>query len=171
MYASYSRELKVKETLDDLGVECFIPMRYEMVDHQGERRRELVPAIHSLIFIHDTQERITGLKMYHRDCVALQYMVRRPRLDTESTEILTVPDAQMQHFIRVATSYDDNIVYLDYSDFLHKEGKRVRVIDGNFTGVEGVIKRIKKNKIVVVLLDGVAAVAITHLPPRFLQLI
>jgi transcription antitermination factor NusG len=61
--------------------------------------------------------------------------------------------------------------HLTYSDYLDKQGKRVRIIDGNFAGVEGVIKRIKRDRIVVVLLKGIAAVAITQLPPSFIELI
>jgi len=90
---------------------------------------------------------------------------------THAPEIITVPDKQMANFMRVSSVIDDNVVYLRYEDFLNKEGKRVKVIDGNFAGVEGVVKRIKRDRVVVVLLQDVAAVAITHLPPSYLQLL
>ena len=44
-------------------------------------------------------------------------------------------------------------------------------MEGCFAGVEGTLKRIKKNKHVVVQLEGVAAVAITYLSPSSLVLI
>jgi transcription antitermination factor NusG len=47
----------------------------------------------------------------------------------------------------------------------------VRVNEGHFAGVEGVIKRIRKNKHVVVQIEGVAAVAITFVPASYLTLI
>jgi transcription antitermination factor NusG len=43
-------------------------------------------------------------------------------------------------------------------------GRRVRITAGRFKGVEGVIKRIKKNKYFLIQIDGVAAVAITYVP-------
>ena len=171
MYVSYSRELKVKEALDGLAIDCYVPMRYEMVEHDGERHRELVPAIHNLIFVRSSQERLTELKMTNKTCTLMQYMISKSRTQQEPTDIITVPDAQMKNFMRVADSYDDKVMFLEYTDFLDKEGKKVRIVDGNFTGVEGVIKRIKKNKIVVVLLKGVAAVAVTHIHPHQLELI
>lgn len=43
--------------------------------------------------------------------------------------------------------------------------------DGDFVGVEGVIKRVKRNKHVVVQLEGLVAVAIAYIPGAYLQLI
>lgn len=167
MYCVYASELKVKSELDKLGVECFLPMKYDFVEHDGERRRQLVPAIHNLIFVHESIETITSLKMFNAVCVNLQYMM------TETTDgirqFLIVPDRQMDNFMRVASEMSDDVVYLRYDDFLNKEGRKVRIIDGNFNGVEGVIKRIKKNRIVVVMLKNIAAVAIMGIPPEHLQ--
>lgn len=86
-------------------------------------------------------------------------------------EIMVVPDRQMDNFLRVARMQDESVMFLEYSDFIRKVGKRVRIKAGTFTGVEGVVKRIKNNKHVVVQIEGVAAVAITFVPPAFLELI
>ena len=170
MYCSYRSELKVKKELDRLHVPYYLPMEYQLVEHDGERRRELVPAIHNLIFVHSSQREITKLKMYNKKCTTLQYMVSNSA-DDEKSEIIVVPSRAMENFIRVSSSHDDHVRHLTYSDYLDKQGKRVRIIDGNFAGVEGVIKRIKRDRIVVVLLKGIAAVAITQLPPSFIELI
>ena len=45
------------------------------------------------------------------------------------------------------------------------------VTDGFFAGVEGKLKRIKKNKHLVVEIEGVMAVAIVFLPPKSLMLL
>ena len=87
MYCSYRSELKVKRELDRLHVACYLPMEYQLVEHDGERRRQLVPAIHNLIFVHDSQREITRLKMYNKVCTSLQYMVRSGA-DDEKSEIL-----------------------------------------------------------------------------------
>ena len=171
MYCAYCSELKVKEELDKLHIDNYLPMVYQLVDHEGERRRELVPAIHNLLFVHHSQEEITRLKMFNKACTAMQYMIHRPTVVSDRSEIIVVPDVQMANFIRVTSVQSEDLVYLKYTDFLDKVSQRVRVIDGNFTGAEGVIKRIKKDRVVVVLVKGVAAVAITHLPPSYLQLI
>ena len=172
MRVTYSRELLAKEFLESIGVECFLPMHYEYVEGKHPRHRKLVPAIKNIIFIHSTREHITELKMYKKEMASLRYMMH-PILDEEHNllrhEILTVPDKQMENFIRVASVDDDRIFYIENLDFAGKPGQRVRVTDGDFAGVEGVIKRVKKNKCVVVQIEGVAAVAIAFLPSAFLQ--
>ena len=56
-------------------------------------------------------------------------------------------------------------------DFAGRPSKRVKVVAGDFTGIEGVIKRVKRNKCVVVQIEGVVAVAIAYIPQAFLRVI
>lgn len=170
MRVTYQRELKMKSQLDELGIENFVPMQYEVTGQGGQSKYELVPAIHNLIFVRSTQENLTLLKMTREGLAPLRYMMK-PAKDGNGQEIMRVPDRQMENFIRVASAGNDKVRFLEYGDFLTQPGRRVRVTDGYFAGVEGVIKRIKNNKHVVVQIDGVAAVAIAYVPRQSLQAI
>lgn len=171
MRVTYSQELKVKASLDEEGIENFLPMTYQLVDVNGDRRRCLVPAIHNLIFVHSTQERITQLKMFKKAFASLRYMMAPLTSGSVKQEILKVRDSEMENFLRVASVPDDSVMFLDWSTVMERIKRRVMVVDGPFAGVEGIIMRIHKNKHVVVKLKGVAAVAITFLPPAFLKLL
>lgn len=83
--------------------------------------------------------------------------------------IMTVPDRQMENFMRVATKTDESVMFLDEKTVVGKEGKRVRIMGGAFEGVEGVIRRVKRCKRVVVELEGVASVAIAFVPVGWLR--
>lgn len=169
MRVTYGREVKVKEALDNLGIENFLPMHYELVDPgDGNKKRMLVPAIHNLIFIYDSREDITLLKTTRREFQPLRYITKR-FAESIDDNILTVPDSQMQNFIRVASVQDDSVMFLETGDYINKIGQRVQITEGYFAGVEGVVKRIKKNKHVVVQLEGLAAVAITYVPATCLR--
>ena len=169
MRVTYGREVKVKEALDTLGIENFLPMHYELVDPgDGNKKRMLVPAIHNLIFIYDSREDITLLKTTRREFQPLRYITKR-FAESIDDNILTVPDSQMQNFIRVASVQDDSVMFLETGDYINKIGQRVQITEGYFAGVEGVVKRIKKNKHVVVQLEGLAAVAITYVPATCLR--
>ena len=170
MRVTYQRELKIKACLDELGIENFVPMHYEVTGNGDNGKIALVPAIHNLIFIRTTQEKLTDMKMTNRELTPLRYMMK-PSEDGKSQQIIRVPNRQMENFMRVASVGDDQVKYLKYGSFMAQPGKRVRVVDGYFAGVEGVIKRIKNNKYVVVQIDGVAAVAITYVPQKSLQAI
>ena len=164
MRVTYTRELKVKDLLDALAIENFIPMQYQIVDVRGGSRvRKLVPVIHNLIFVHSTQQVLSELKKERGESLPIRYMTR-PRIDSEGFEIIRVPKKQMEDFIRVASAQMEDVLFLEESGYLNQIGRRVRITKGYFAGVEGVIKRIKRNRRVVVSIEGVAAVATTYIP-------
>ena len=47
----------------------------------------------------------------------------------------------------------------------------MRVTDGVFKGAEGYVKRIKKDRRLVVSIRGVVAVATSYIPPQFLEIL
>ena len=171
MRVTYAREMKVKAELDRLGIENFVPMTYRIVESrkQGEveSRRVLVPAINNLIFIRSTQEQISDLKRRNEQLEPLRYMM--DHTIGKEHEIMTVPERQMANFLRVATKTDDSVMFLDENSIIGKEGMRVRIMGGPFEGVEGVIRRVKRCKRVVVGIEGVMSVAIAWVPATFLR--
>ena len=168
MRVTYSRELKVKAELDRLAIENFLPMTYKLVDADTENpHRELVPAINNLIFIHSSKDRISRLKSTNAVLQPLRYMMDRTA--QQSHTIMTVPDAQMQNFMRVASKTDDSVMFLNDETVLGKVGKHVLITGGVFNGVTGVIRRVKRCKRVVVELEGIATVAIAFVPSVLLK--
>lgn len=168
MRVTYSRELKVKAELDRLEIENFVPMTYKLVDADTNHpRREFVPAINNLIFVHSKQELISSLKTSNEALHPLRYMMDHTAQDNHT--IMTVPDAQMENFMRVASRTDDSVMFLDDETIVGKEGKRVLITGGMFEGVTGVIRRVKRCKRVVVELEGIASVAIAFVPAVVLK--
>jgi hypothetical protein len=162
MRVAYHHELRIRDELIRLGVEHYLPLKWEQRTYAGHLRRVRVPAL-NIIFVHHIQEGITKMKMYNAELAYLRYIkVAPPSIKNADNfrEIVTVPDREMNSFIQATQIDDDRVCYLTYSDFLDKEGRKVRVSAGDFMGVEGEIKRIKKNRCVVVCLRGIAAVAI-----------
>ncbi len=168
MRVTYSRELKVKAELDQLEIESFIPMTYKVVDADTDQpHRELVPAINNLIFVRSTQERISYLKSSNEALEPLRYIIDQTAQQPHT--IMTVPDRQMENFMRVASKSDDSVMFLDDDSVVGKEGKRVEITGGVFEGVTGVIRRVKRCKRVVVEIEGVASVAIAFIPAVLLK--
>lgn len=168
MRVTYSREMKVKAELDRLEIVNFVPMTYKLVcSDNGKLHRELVPAINNLIFVRSTQGRISELKTSNEVLEPLRYMMDHTA--EKAHEIMTVPDRQMENFMRVASMTDDSVMFLDENTIVGKEGKRVKIMGGMFEGVEGVIRRVKRCKRVVVALDGIASVAIAYVPAGLLM--
>ena len=168
MRSTFGRAARMKALLDARGVENFLPMRFELTERSGEghqyRRR---PVVSGLIFVRESKERLTELKR-EPGFAPLRFYTRPVPGIAGEREIVSVPDKQMADFMRVASSEDERVVLLEETDYLAAAGQRVRVTEGPFVGVEGVVKRIKSNKCVVVRIEGVASVGILHMPAHFL---
>ena len=168
MRVTYSRELKVKAELDRLEIENFVPMTYKLVNTDtGNPRCELMPAINNLIFVHSTQKIISHLKLKNQVLEPLRYMM--DYIAEEKQTIMTVPDRQMENFMRVTSKTDNSVMFLDDKCVVGKEGKHVLITGGSFEGVTGVIRRVKRCKRVVIELEGIASVAIAFVPAGLLQ--
>ena len=168
---TYSRELFFKEYLDAEGIENYIPMRYEYVVRKERRLRKLVPAVHNLVFVRSTRERMDEIKnkpgmtaliqlflfqMQHFMNIPIRYI-----MDRETHQPIVIPDSQMRSFIAVSGTYDQAVLYLEPTELNLSQGTRVRITGGIFEGVEGVFVRVRHDRRVVVNIEGVMAVATT----------
>lgn len=168
MSATYGRELKAKDFLEKNRVECFVPMRYDVVQKRGGKRiRQLVPAISNLIFAHTTRERIQELKPL------VEYLQYKTMPENGRNIPIIVPEYQMQQFIAVCNTYNDKLIYLSPDEINLQEGTPVKVIGGIFDGIEGTFLRIEKGKRkkIVVLAEGVAAVVLTDFNDGYIQVL
>ena len=168
MSAPYRRELRAKEYLDNKGVECFVPMKEALVERRdGTKSRKMVPAIHNLVFVHTTKERIKALK---QGVNFLQYHTKP--IAGKNVPII-VPDYQMQQFITVTTASNEALTYLRPEEVDIKKGTKVRVHGGVFDGTEGYFVKVqgKRSRRVVMLIEGITAVALTEISTDFIEVI
>jgi transcription antitermination factor NusG len=161
---TYSRELALKEYLDNEKIENFIPMHYVDVVKNEQRTRKLVPAVHNLVFVRASRERLDVLKKEKEYALPMRYIMNR-----ETHLPVVIPDRQMQSFIAVAGNTEQQAIYLDVSEVNLRKGDRVRVVGGIFAGIEGKFMRIKNDRRVVVILEGVMAVATVPIHPSLIE--
>ena len=152
---TYNRELKVKEDLDAREITNFVPMQYRREERKGVMVKRLVPSVHNLIFINLTP---TEMREYKQStALPIRYIMNR-----ETRKPITVPDQEMENFIRIAGTYNENLIYLNPEPGDFSKGERVRIIGGDFEGAEGILVRIKRDRRVLVTIPGVVAVASTY---------
>lgn len=80
-----------------------------------------------------------------------------------------IADAEMETFIFVVTAGSQGLQYLGDDKPEYHTGDRVRVTAGPFKGAEGHIRRIKKDRRLIVAIRGVAAIATTFIPQHLLE--
>lgn len=89
--------------------------------------------------------------------------------DPERREAQPIDESQMKAFIIVTSAPDGEVILLDKPAPEFLQGERVRVISGPFKGSEGVVKRVKGDRRLVVCIEGIAAVATSYIPPQNLE--
>ena len=165
MRVTYGRELSVKEFLDGEGIENFLPMTTRYRQDGKHVRHERVPAITNLIFVRASRRCINELKQTRLQAMPLRYMMRRPVPGEDApTEIITVPDGQMESFMRIARGPEEQVSYLSADELKGKVGAEVVITSGPFEGVHGVVKRVHGNKRILVELEGIGGICINFVP-------
>lgn len=121
-----------------------------------------VEVIGSLLFIRCTEEELWAFMADHTDGVYLYRLAgtRRPAV---------IRDHEMEVFQFVVTAGREGLTVLGEDRPEYHLGDRVVVTDGPFKGAEGHIKRIKKDRRLVVTIAGVVAVATTYIHPSMLK--
>lgn len=135
----------VQELLHD-GVEFFAP----------------TDVIGSLLFLHCDEQTVVSFAANHWQHV---WMYRK----ADSRQPAAIPDKEMEVFRFVVTAGRQGLELLGDDRPEYHEGDRVVVTGGPFSGAEGHIHRIKRDRRLVVAIRGVVAVATTYIHPSLLK--
>lgn len=167
MRSAYCREMKARELLQNEGIECYVPVKVVKVERSGTEVTKNVPLIHNLIFVRTTREKMDPWKQLHEEDASLRYMI-----DKSTRRPMVVSEKAMDDFIRVTqSSQSDELVVLDHPEVVLEKGQRVEIIEGPFKGVRGHVLRIRRDRRVVVSIEGLLAVAMASMPMNHFQVV
>jgi len=143
----WNRNKLLAEILESAGVE------YYMQEY-----------ISTLVFIRCSEKYITDLR---REQYEHLFVYSDPKTRVPSV----IPDRQFEIFRLVTSAGDSGLEVLGDDLPKYHEGDLVRVLAGPFKGIEGHVKRIKKDRRVVVSIEGVVAVATSFIHPSLLEIL
>ena len=183
----YGKVFEIEALLMDMDLETYIPVRKDLLkgeDHMRAMRRlatpddrrndnqfiqmgpliyKRVPVVSSLLFVRAPKDRLKEVE----DCVKEKGFVYRTA--DRKTEAV-IPDKQMAMFQMVCSSGADGLEFFADEDMTrYKAGDKVRVLEGPLKGTEGYIKHIRKDRRLLVAIEGFIAVATSFIPPQFLE--
>ena len=167
-HSSIKRQNELNELLSQEPTidRTYVPQR--LVDGED---KTYVPALANYIFIHCSLKDLREIKADKTKFDNLRYVMTLGCDESFNSfsEIAYVPDKQMEDFMRVIESGNEQVLMLENLGFACKPGERVRITSGVFEGVEGTLKSIKKHLSVVIPIKNILAVAITNVPRKNLQ--
>lgn len=167
MRVTYGRELKIQAAMNG-KFETFIPKCYKTVERFGKRHYELTSCISNLLFVYGTKNQIEEERQKQAEIKNDKKWHLLNFIMNHENKMITVPNKQMEDFIRVSNLPAEELIPLDIREGESLTGQRVKVIDGPLVGIEGFIKRIEGNKRVVVTIDGMLATALKFISPSIL---
>ena len=183
----FNKVFDIEAALSEMDLETYIPVRKVQLkgeEHLRAARRlatpddrrkdnqvlqagpvifKREPIVTSLLFVRAPEERlpriseiIFGKGFIYRTADGKAYSV--------------IPDKQMAMFQLVCSSGEKGLEYYSDEDMTrYKSGDKVRVLEGPLKGAEGYIKRIRRDRRLLVAIEGFIAVATTFIPPQFLE--
>ena len=162
----FGRELKLKEKLSKRNIKCFVPLKYVETNKEGITKRKLISAISCLLFIHTNRVIIYALKCEYKYIVPFMYLV-----DKSTNKPMIVRDREMYNFIAIAGNREltEYVHYLGEEAQNLKRGEEVIVKSGIFKGIKGRIVRVKRQRRVMVELQGIANVVTAYIPNELLE--
>ena len=183
----YGQVFEIEDRLAAMDLETYIPGRKDLLkgeEHMralrrlatpDDRRRDnqfvqegpliykRVPIVSSLLFVRAPKDRLKEIE----DCVKEKGFVYKTA-DRKAEAV--IPDKQMAMFQLVCSSGAEGLEFFADDDLTrYKAGDRVRVLEGPLQGAEGYIKRIRKDRRLLVAIEGFIAVATSFIPPQFLE--
>ena len=158
------QEFAIRDSLEKLKTELdlnyYLPTQFVIRQLKYRRKRVEVPVIKNLIFIQATKQDACDISNKYN--IQLFYMK-----DLSTHSMLIVPSKQMEDFMFVMDLNPDGVSF-DTEPFAI--GNKVKVVKGDFCGIEGEIATESNKTYVVIRIKGVL-VASVKVPKSYLKMI
>ena len=148
--------------------ETYVPLGFIKVNMT---KMDFAPCLLNYIFVRSTFTNLVRLKSNLELFEPLRF-VMHPVYDEKYDrrhEVLYIPDKQMEDYKRVTARENEKIIFLDNLNYACKPSRTVQIIEGEFAGVVGKIKRIGGVRCVVLPIGREIAPAIIDVPSKHLR--
>ncbi len=144
------QEFMIRDSLQKAGVTYFLPTQFVLRELKYRRKTVEVPVIRNLIFVRATKQ--DACDLHNKQGIPLFYLK-----DLQTRTMLVVSDRQMEDFIRIM-DLDPKKISFDNEQLTI--GSKVRVVKGNFRGIEGELASEANHTYVVIRIKGVLTASV-----------
>lgn len=167
---TYSREQKACDYLASKQILTFYPTVTTVREVNGKRKKFKESRLPNLFFAYGTERELTPLVQQNPEVPFLRYYCRYRQESGEiRREIIRVPQRQMDSLMKICQAENSNALLLPGNIHKFEKGQLVRVTEGEFKGVEGIVARFKGEQRVGIIIDGLLTAATAYIPSAFLE--
>ncbi len=167
---TYGREKKAYDYLVAQGVKAFLPTIRNTKIENGKRKTIVESRLPNIFFAYGTEEEIKTFVFDNVNLPFLRFYYRHLHEGYKIKQIpLTVPPNQIDSLRVICTAEANDIIVSTETIEKFAIGQRVRVVDGAFKGVVGVVARYRGQQRVGVSVDGLMTFITAYIPTAFLK--
>lgn len=162
---TYGRELRAYEYIKSQGGEVFCPTIKKIVLVGKKRKEVLESRLPNILFAYGTEAELTRFVYDNLNLPYLRFYYRHYHPSANrNKEPLIIPEKQMQDLLAICKAEDEDIIVVQDEIAKFTKGDVVRITDGRFKGVEGVVARFRGQQRVGIVIKGVGTVVTAYIP-------
>lgn len=165
--ATYGREEKAYNYITSKGIKAFYPTLTQVKIIDGKPKKIVQSRIPNIFFAYAPENVIKSFVYDNINLPYLRFYYRYSHF--KNKEPLIVPDYQIESLRIICRTESDDIIISPDIIKKFQQGDIVRVVDGKFKGVIGVVSRYSGQQRVGIVIEGLLTVATAYIPTAFIE--
>ena len=169
---TYGREKKAYDYLVGKHVEAYYPTIKTVKEVDGKRKTVEESRLPNIFFARGTEEEIKSFVYDNINLPYLRFYYKHTHTGARIMKTpLIVPDNQIKSLQIICEKEGSDTLVLQEEVTKFKQGEKVKIIEGDFAGVTGIVARYRGQQRVGLVIDGLLTAVTAYIPTAFLQAI
>ena len=169
---TYGREKKAYDYLVGKHVEAYYPTIKTVKEVDGKRKTVEESRLPNIFFARGTEEEIKSFVYDNINLPYLRFYYKHTHTGARIMKTpLIVPDNQIKSLQIICEKEGSDTLVLQEEVTKFKQGEKVKIIEGDFAGVTGIVARYRGQQRVGLVIDGLLTAVTAYIPSAFLQAI
>ena len=168
---TYGREKKAYEYIISHNGTAFYPTITKEKVVNGKKKLVVESRLPNIFFAYGTEEHIKSFVYDNVNLPYLRFYYKHTHVGTQIKKTpMIVPDSQIRCLQIICESNPSSeVLVLQQEVNKFKAGEKVKVVEGQFKGVEGIVARFAGQLRVGIVIDGLLTAATAYVPSAFLE--
>ena len=167
---TYGREKKAYDYLVENHVEAYYPTIKTVKEVDGKRKTVEESRLPNIFFARGTEEEIKSFVYDNINLPYLRFYYQHTHTGARIMKSpLIVPDNQIKSLQIICEKEGSDTLVLQEEVTKFKQGEKVKIIEGDFVGVTGIVARYHGQQRVGLVIDGLLTAVTAYIPTAFLE--
>ena len=167
---TYGREKKAYDYMTAKGITAFYPTTEVVKLIKGKRKIVIESRLPNIFFAYGTEEQLKTFVYDNVNLPFLRFYYRHFHIGNK-IEPLIIPDNQIESLRIICKADADDIIVSTDEVQKFQKGQAVRIVEGKFKGVTGIVARYQGQQRVGIVIDGLLTMATAYIPNAFLEVV